>query len=249
MCIHLDSMQRLLQQWMEIYRLFRQWQLQDDGSRARGGYHDIKHLPVTATQKTLGIYTQPDDDYTAQLTYMQKQGQAWIDRVKTGKVPQWLVWLGIPTQMWQKVGYGISCSTATFKELMTVLQRQYLQILPLCEVNHNICLEFWQLPEVFFGIGLKAMVASLNLLLQHFGNKTMLGVQLKASYGAFFLELGLSNDLLGKSYWKYSSLCTLSWLKAIWERSWMFQINITIPSTVDSTTCQQDTYFMQAVVH
>lgn len=218
-----------------------------------GGFRQIKHLPVTTAQKTLGIFTQPDGNGTAQLDYMQRQAQTWVDGIKNGKIPQRLVWLGISTQMWPKVGYGIACNASSFNDLSNVLRKQYFQLLPMCEVNRNIRYDFRQLPSEFFGIGLphpgiEATIASLNLLLQHFGCDSLLGTQLKASYEAFLLELGISPEPFTASYGKYSYLCTHSWLKAVWERCWLFQIHIYIPPPSGPLPRQRDKFFMEAVL-
>mmetsp|Transcript_25810 Transcript_25810/g.51991 ORF Transcript_25810/g.51991 Transcript_25810/m.51991 type:complete len:247 (+) Transcript_25810:628-1368(+) len=150
----------------------------------------ITHAPVMRPQKTLGIYTAPNGDSTAQLEYMQKRAQTWIDQIRLGTVNRCLTWLGLATKFWPKVGYGIGSRTASFHQLSTCLQRQYYRLLLLCGVNVNIRSEFRQLPSGIFGIGLphpgiEATVASVNLLLQHYECSSLLGIELQTSYEAW----------------------------------------------------------------
>ncbi len=141
-----------------------------------GTLREISHKPVTEAQKTLGIFTCPDGSPLAQLKYMQRQAQGWIDRMLLGTLPKQLVWLSLTTQFWPRVGYGIDCNSASFAELTEALRKPYFKILPLCGINRHIRTDFCQLPAGFFGVGLphpgiEATIASLNLLTQHFGAK------------------------------------------------------------------------------
>lgn len=160
---------------------------------------------------------------------MQRKAQEWADNMLLGTLPRQLTWLSITTQSWPRVGHGIGCCSAPFAVLTEALQKPYRRNLPLCGINRHIRADLRQLPTGFFGIGLphpgiEATIASLNLLQQHFGCKSLLGTQLQASCEAFALELGLSDNPFNESFGKYSSHCTHSWILAIWEHCWLFQI-------------------------
>ncbi len=154
---------------------------------------------------------------------MEDHAQAWAAQMSTGALPKQLNCLSIKTQFWPQVGYGITCSMASFKEITASLWKPYFKILPLCRINCNIQAEFHQLPLVFFGLGLphpgiEATIESIQVLLQHFRCPTLLGTQLQTSYKTFALKVELSSNPLQESYGKYSNLCTTSWIKALWEQ-------------------------------
>ncbi len=51
---------------------------------------------------------------------------------------------------------------------------------------------------------------------------------MKASYSLFFVELGISFQLLQESYSKYGFLSTHSWMKMLWEKVSMFGVKIVV---------------------
>ncbi len=133
-----------------------------------------------------------------------------------------------------------------------MLRKPYFKLLSLCSVNGNIRSEFRQLPAGFFGIGLphpgiEATVASLNLFTQHYGYPSLLGCQIQASYEVFVLELGPSNTPFQEFYDKYSTHCTPSWVRALSEQCWLFQIWLVVRSPELMPPRKQDKFFMAAI--
>ncbi len=227
MFLHIDWVPPQTRRLLVIPRLLPGQQFLVIGSHPRQPLPSNSPSPSHPSPKTLGIFTSLDGDGKAQLEYMQKQAQEWVTQIKAGELPRQLTWLGIRSQLWPKVGYGIGCMTASFAQLSQALRKPYFNLLPSCGVNRNVHTKFRQLPSGFYGIGLphpsiEATAASLNLLIQHYGSQSLLGLQLCASYEAMFLELGLSTNPIQESYGKFADLCTPSWLRAIWERCWLF---------------------------
>ncbi len=73
-----------------------------------GSLHQIKHLPASTAQKTLGIYMSPDGANTAQLQYMEERAQEWVSKMSAGGLSKQLNWLSMKTQFWPRIGYRIA---------------------------------------------------------------------------------------------------------------------------------------------
>ena len=76
--------------------------------------------------------------------------------------------------MWPSVGYGISCNTATIKELDSCLKNLYWQLVPLGGVIRTTPAEVRQLDRGFYGVGLpqpsvECMIEQTKCLLMHYG--------------------------------------------------------------------------------
>jgi hypothetical protein len=132
-------------------------------------------------------------------------------------------------QFWSRIGYSLCSSTATFEELEGTLHQQYYQILPLgvvlwtTPVRSQIDAGFFEfgLPH----LGIEALIAMANKILMHYGCHAATEWFMQTLYCLFYLELGLSFQLLQESYEKYGHLTTHSWMKMLSEKLSMFDVH------------------------
>ena len=104
-----------------------------------------------------------------------------------------------------------------------ILDQLDYEALLLLGVSRSIKKEWRILPRVFGGIGLQNLVIEqfigwVNMLLQHYGSSTTLGLKCKASLEALQLELGCRGNPLLENYAERGILATSCWMTAIWER-------------------------------
>jgi hypothetical protein len=135
---------------------------------------EIDHLPVDTAKETLGVFTCPTGEAAGPLLAMKEKCQKWVDRAKEGSLNRRDVWFLSEKQMWPSVGYGISCNTATIKELDSCLKNPYWQLVPLGGVIRTTPAEVRQLDRGFYGVGLpqpsvECMIEQTKCLLMHYG--------------------------------------------------------------------------------
>jgi hypothetical protein len=189
----------------------------------------MDHKSVNHAKKTLGSMTSPDGDSLAGIRMIQEKAQSWINAVQNGHLHQRNVWFSLKVQFWPRIGYGLCRATATFQELAESLHRQYYQMLPLCGVVRSTPVGSRSIDAGFFGVGLphlgvEAPIAMSNKLLMHYGCDTATGWFMRISFNLFYLELGLSFQPMQESFVKYSHLVTHSWVKMLWEKISLFEI-------------------------
>jgi hypothetical protein len=85
----------------------------------------------------------------------------------------------------------------------------------------------------FFGVGLphlgmEVLIAMFNKLLMHYGCNTMTGQFMQASHSLFSMEQGISFQPLQEQYSKYKFLLTHSWMKMLWEKISIFDLEIIV---------------------
>ncbi len=166
------------------------------GTAAAIGHKSIKH-----GEKTLGTMTSPDGNSTASITMIQEKAQQWINAVWNGHLHRRNVWFLVKVQLWPRISYGLCSSTATFQGLEDALHREYYQILPLGRVVWTAPVRSQSIDAGFFGVslphlGVEALIGMANKLLMHYGCHTATGRFMQMSYCLFYLELGLSFQLL-----------------------------------------------------
>ncbi|KAL9190098.1 hypothetical protein ACHAXT_007309 [Thalassiosira profunda] len=213
----------------------------------------IKHIPVDAAEKTLGVMSAVNGSGAASIKLMQDKAQGWVNDLRNGHLHRRMVWFSMNVQFWPRVGYGICNTTATFDELADALQSQYYQILPMGGVVRTTTRESRMIAPGFFGVGLphpgvEALAAMSNKLLMHYGCSTSVGQLLKTSLGYLLLELGMSFQPLQLSYAKYSSWATHSWLKMLWEKLSLFGIEVAVNDLPLRFPRRGDQFIMQVFV-
>ncbi len=153
-------------------------------------------------------------------------------------------------QFWPQVGYGLCSSTALFTDLEECLRKQYYQVLPLCGVVRTTPIGSRALDAGFFGIGLphlgvEALVTMSNKLLMHYGCDTTTGRFMRVFYHLFYLKLGLSFHPMQESYQEFGHLATHSWMKMLWEKLSLFDIEVVFVDVTPHYPRDGDQFLMQ----
>ena len=104
----------------------------------------------------------------------------------------------------------------------------------------------------FFGVGLphlgvEALVAMSNKLLMHCGCDTATGRLMQVSYHLFYLELGLSFHPMQESYQEFGHLATHSWMKMLWEKMSLFDIEVVFADISPHFPRDGDQFIMQVL--
>ncbi len=163
------------------------------------------------------------------------------------------IWFSLKVQSWPWISYGLCSLTATFDKLEGALRCQYYQILPLCGVVQTTAVESRTIDAGFFGVGLphlgvEALIAMANKLLMHYGCQTMTRRFMQASYSFLFVELGLVFQLLQEQYNKYGFLVTHSWMKMLWEKLSMFDMQVVVADQPLEFPRKGDQFIMQVLI-
>ena len=221
---------------------------------ADGQSQQIEYLKPDDARKTLGCMTCPAGDNTKALERMRTQAQGWIDDITNGKLQRRQVWFMLPKQFWPRVGYGMGVNTASIQELEEALRNPYYNLLPHCGVIRSIHRSLRTLDSGFGGIGLphpgiECTIAQLIKLLMHYGCDSSLGLMLQSSMELFILELGLSStEPFAVPYDKYAALVTQSWLKALWEKCWTYNVQVEVRNIPLEPPRARDKWLMQAFI-
>jgi hypothetical protein len=84
-----------------------------------------------------------------------------------------------------------------------------------------------------------------NKLVMHYGCDTATGQFMQAIYSLFLVELGISFQPLQESYSKYGFLSTHSWMKMLWEKIFMFSVEIIVADLAMEYPWDGDRFVMQ----
>ena len=178
-----------------------------DGTR-----HKITHLDTTHSNKMLGIWSNPAGDDTKHLEVnILGKYKTWINRLTN----QYKLLPGLK--------YGLATLATTSAEISHLLHRLEYKTLPLLGVNRSVKQEWRTIPKAFGGIGLcnlaiEQMIGWANMLLQHYGSPTTLGLKCRATLESLQLEIGCRGNPLQECYRSRGILATPSWITSVWER-------------------------------
>jgi hypothetical protein len=94
----------------------------------------------------------------------------------------------------------------------------------------------------------ECLVAQITKLLIHYGCHSGLGLEMSVSIELLITELDISAQPLCKSFLKYGSWVTHTWLRSLWEKVDKFEIMVEIAPLPMEPPQEGDEWFMQAVV-
>ena len=214
----------------------------------------IDCLGVEDARKTLGSMTCPSGSAKSALDRMQTQATEWVDMAKNGTLHKRYIWLLLRVQFWARVGFGLSCCTASLPELETVLNRQYYHLLPLGGIIRSAPKDLRMLDIGFGGIGcphpgVETLISQLNKLSMHYGCPSAVGVMMQASMEFFILQLGLTaTEPFKYSYEKYCGLVTHCWLKTVWEKCSRYGIRVEVRNVGIAPPREGDKWLNQALI-
>ncbi len=209
----------------------------------------ITHLGIDAASKMLGSMTCPSGDTRSAILRIQDKAQAWMDRVKNAKLSQRNLWFLLDHQFLPSIGFGCCTIAADFMTISRALHRQYYQLLPLGGIRRSVKQEVRYLGKGFFGsscphMGVECFVGQLEKLLTHYGTNTVVGNLLQLSMELLIIELGLSDQPLAENYSVGAQWVVHSWLRSVWEKIYLFQLNVTIGNMEISLPCEGDNWLM-----
>ncbi len=126
-------------------------------------------------------------------------------------------WFMVDKQFWPRLGYGICSNTASWEELDSCLQQVYWQLVPKGGVRRPAPALLRRMDRGFYRMGcphpgVECLVAQFTKLLVHYGGRSGLGLEMSVSMELLFTELGISSQPLCKSFLKYGSWVTNTWL-------------------------------------
>lgn len=197
-----------------------------------GSKQPINQLDVHDAQKMLGVWSCPSGKDKKHLDEnIVKKYKTWIDRSKNGHLPAKLNWTSYSLKLWPGMRYGLPTLATPRKDIDGILCKLDYEALPLLGVNRSVKREWRNLPRAFGGIGLfnleiEQAIGWANMLLQHYGSPTTVGLKCKASLEALQLELGCTGNPLTVDFKTYGILATPCWVKSIWERFHHYSFDI-----------------------
>ncbi len=88
-----------------------------------------------------------------------------------------------------------------------------------------------QLNRGFYGAGcphpaVECLTAQINMLLPHYGCETAVGPLLQVSVENLILEVGMGNQPFQVDFTRCGGWATDSWVKSLWEKSFLFGITL-----------------------
>ena len=216
---------------------------------ANGLHAAIDHLPVSTPTKTLGQMTCPTGSSIGAIQQMKKKAQAWIDKARGGNLNKRNVWFLLDKQFWPGVSFGISSITSGFQELDECMMRQYYDLLPISGIRRSVRKELRQLDRGFYGCGfphpgVECMVGQISKLLTNYGCPSGLGQHLQTSMELLVIEAGVSSQILSMEYERYGAWVSSCWLKSVWEKICMFNLQVEIKELPLQPTRANDKWLM-----
>jgi hypothetical protein len=97
-------------------------------------------------------------------------------------------------------------------------------------------------------LGVEALIAMANKFLMHYGCRTATGRFMQTSHSLLFVELGVSFQPLQESYEKYGYLVTHSWMKMLWEKLSMFNMQVIITNQPKEYPREGNQFIMQVLI-
>jgi hypothetical protein len=142
-------------------------------------------------------------------------------------------WVAYKFKLWPGIRYGLATLAMSLEIAASILQRENFHLLSFLGVNQNVKREWRTLHCAFGGIGLyslavKHTMAMINMIVQHYGTKTMLAKKFSASLEAMQVEIGCAGNPLNKGYDRFHCLAMPSWVKSLWERLYFYWFSMHI---------------------
>lgn len=172
----------------------------------------IAQLGVNESKEMLSVWSCPSGDDTKHLDE-KVMGRISQLTNKNGHLPTNLAWMLYRFKQWPGLRYGMGMLSTMMEVAKNLFNKaNYNMMLPL-GINSNIKTGWQTLPQAFGGIGLlsfpiEQMICWLNMIIQHFGVPSTLGLKFSASLEALQLELGCLGNPLCESYAELGHLAT-----------------------------------------
>jgi len=194
----------------------------------------------------LGVWSNPagKDKKHLEENIIKKYKQ-WVERSSNGHLPCDLNWKSYFFKLFPGIQYGLATLATPTASVNTLLQKLDYAALPLLGVNRSIKREWRNIPRAFGGIGLRnlaieQMIGWANMILQHYGFPSTLGLKCKATLEALQLEIGCLGNPLNECYKTKGILATPCWITSIWERCFQYKLHFELHYTTIPLARERD---------
>ena len=157
--------------------------------------------------------------------------KSFLIQVKNGHLPTYLVWKAYRSCLIPSLKYGLSTLATPLAITTDTLRKYEFELLSYLGVNKHVRTEWRSIPRELGGVGLwnftvEQCISWLEALLQHYGTNSTIAKKMLASLEALQLEIGCAGNPLAESYQMRGELATTCWMKAIWERTKFYDIEL-----------------------
>ena len=193
----------------------------------------ITRLRSDEAVENLGLFARLDGCNSRHLQQMKERIEDWTKLVRNGELPTRSVWQSYTHQLWAGLKYGLEASLAPLSQLRSGLGSSDFYLLSSLGITRSITKEWRHLPSAFCGMGLydittETSAATINMMVQHYGTDSALGITLQASLENLQLELGVTRCPLHYNFKIWDDLASHSWVKALWEKTHSLKIEVSL---------------------
>ena len=203
----------------------------------------MKHHSVHHPETMLGVATCPSgacrstcgcsEECQGPLDVLRTKASDCAQKVLGSSVNRRQFWTWMTACFWPKVSFGLSCNTASIKELQNSLQKTYYELMPKGGLIRSAPKSLRDLDIGFYGVGfpnvaIECGIQQLNKLLMHYGCESSAGTLLQSSVELLVIELGRSHQPFDESFERYQSWVTSCWAKSLWEKADCYGIKIVL---------------------
>ena len=187
-----------------------------------GEFKTVRRLQPFEAHRTLGNYIAINGRQDAQLRFLDKQTQTWVNRVKASSLSKSNRLLAYFGYLVPSLSYRLATSSLTFlqcKQLQKKVDPILLHSYGLQRNTPKIVLfstaeqAGLNIQHIYHVQGLE----KLKLFLMHARRNDTTGQLLDICLAYTQLELGISNSFLATSYYKYKEYITPNWMTHLWQ--------------------------------
>jgi len=71
----------------------------------------IERVDPTEARRTLGVFTAPDGEMEGEMAYLQEKVDAWVEKIRTKRLPHELVWESLTRGIYKSLEYPLTATT------------------------------------------------------------------------------------------------------------------------------------------
>jgi hypothetical protein len=177
---------------------------------------------ISDPKKKLGVYTCLTDDIPYHVAQLLTTGSEYAERLGPRRIPARDAWMGTCYQLFPKLIYGAAAVTHSPQKLEDVFQSIWYKLIPSLCVNRSITKEYRMLPLLFQGLALlnpniDALSKKIHLLQSHWDTGSTSGRMLHQAYQVFQVKVGLSGNIIFRSFISFGRLATHVFFCILWE--------------------------------
>ena len=203
--------------------------------------------------ETLGVFTCPKDDGTAQLDKMMAKAYKWSDNIRSSNLCSRDVWQSFNTQARASAGYGLAALMTGPAVVEETFLRWYYEFLPSLGVNRNIATDWRWIPRQYNGLGLDNMGIEkcsemISFFARHWEMGTSMSIQIRHASELVQVETGLRGNFLVRDFGNLGRLASVSWMKLLWEYLDYYRITLEVDGMEIPPIRERDEPLMELVI-